>query len=1008
VPRVRTPPSASASSRALRALIFLPVLGLASCGSDSTTSPAPLGPPVDPGEVCDATNTTPLKLVFDPPTVVVAPGQTRPVRVTIEPDACLGIDTTFTVDNAAVVAAPAKGTFDLRHATYDFTVTGGASGSAVIAAHAARTVATAESTADAKLTVEVQDPAIVACGASDKTPAANAGAEVTLSAGTPAAKGQAHLANASVSVVTTAFARDDVFVMPAVKTSVACSSTDLATVFSSTGGKVRAVSPPVTFTADAAFLQKPLRREIDFQIPVNPAAFPSAARMRHLVMLFTNPLRAKDPRPVPIANPKIEKVNGEYVLKFSAPWFGTYQAIVAEDAGQKHRKRHLTHRAVLGFSMGGGGAASFGARHHDQFDSIVPLGGPSDWNWMLWFVEKYALGGFCKANDPTCAKPKDTLSTPLDEPIAHPMDYNHWWYQEGNGNGGHFPRDEYVQIFEDLALMQGNPAGENQDPSLAHMAPGPKATDKWIVGDPTDMPAGANCSFTVEPIDKDPNQKLQQQLATQCRAARCKPDAIWTAPTNFFNADYNPDGSLPVISFCDGAQNGTSPYVDTWVQPTADNAVPMNLLLAVDKNKNGLRDQDEPVIVAGHEPWDDSGVDGLLSVNEPGYDAVKNPDPNQDDYDYQINPTGTEGNHRFDDGEPYKDYGLDGVPNTVLLNVAGDVGENDGKFTEAAGLKNFHKSDAHHILRGWTTPPGGQLTDDALKRFDVMSDGGVRDLFNFSVVANHLTGAMAARKGADGLPLRSLAYYNNFENLPGADPKQPNNYTPNVLRWSDIVDMPNIRYGTLDATPAQIENGDGQHVGTALQLLFRLETGFYYVAHRWPDADRRLTELTTENPATETINEQGIKCERAGKCEKIFTGPKTGRTGPIAVTLPPGYGLAENKGVRYPVLYVLHGYGQDPRDLEAVALITNNFMNAGERSSATRLPKFIVVYVDGRCRMATAANGKAGKPECIRGTFYLDSNRPDGPKMDQWFDEVITYVDQNYRTMGPADVDVTE
>ncbi|MBZ5544058.1 MAG: hypothetical protein LAO07_10315, partial [Acidobacteriia bacterium] len=292
-------------------------------------------------------------------------------------------------------------------------------------------------------------------------------------------------------------------------------------------------------------------------------------------------------------------------------------------------------------------------------------------------------------------------------------------------------------------------------------------------------------------------------------------------------------------------------------------------------------------------------------------------------------------------------------------------------------------------------------------RWDVMADGGVRDLFNFAVVANHLSGALASRVGADGLPLRSLAYYNNFEWLPGADPTQPNNFTPNVVRWSDVVDMPNIRYGTVDATADMIMHGDGMHVGTPLQLLYRLQTGFYYIAHRWPDADRKLTELTTANPETTTQNELGVDCELAGRCEKIFTGPKTKRTGPIAITLPPGYALAENKNTRYPVLFVLHGYGQDPRDLEPVALITNNFMNAGERSAGTRLPKFIVVYVDGRCRMPVGADGKPGKPECIRGTFYLDSNRPDGPKMDQWFDEVIDYMDTNYRTMPAADVEVT-
>ena len=84
-------------------------------------------------------------------------------------------------------------------------------------------------------------------------------------------------------------------------------------------------------------------------------------------------------------------------------------------------------------------------------------------------------------------------------------------------------------------------------------------------------------------------------------------------------------------------------------------------------------------------------------------------------------------------------------------------------------------------------------------------------------------------------------------------------------------------------------------------------------------------------------------------------------------------------------------------------MFTNNFMNAGERSAATRLAKFIVVYVDGKCRAQEGGNG-----ECIEGTFYLNSNRPNGPQMDTWFDEVIDYVDHNYRTMGPSEISVPD
>ena len=52
------------------------------------------------------------------------------------------------------------------------------------------------------------------------------------------------------------------------------------------------------------------------------------------------------------------------------------------------------------------------------------------------------------------------------------------------------------------------------------------------------------------------------------------------------------------------------------------------------------------------------------------------------------------------------------------------------------------------------------------------------------------------------------------------------NFAPAELRWADILDTPSVRYGKFDATPNDIKGGDGQHVGTAVQLLNRLEAAF--------------------------------------------------------------------------------------------------------------------------------------------------------------------------------------
>jgi len=50
-----------------------------------------------------------------------------------------------------------------------------------------------------------------------------------------------------------------------------------------------------------------LRREIDFAIPVNPALAPTAARLRHLEVFFSNG-RAHTPRVINIASPRIDQL----------------------------------------------------------------------------------------------------------------------------------------------------------------------------------------------------------------------------------------------------------------------------------------------------------------------------------------------------------------------------------------------------------------------------------------------------------------------------------------------------------------------------------------------------------------------------------------------------------------------------------------------------------------------------------------------------------------------------
>jgi len=177
-----------------------------------------------------------------------------------------------------------------------------------------------------------------------------------------------------------------------------------------------------------------------------------------------------------------------------------------------------------------------------------------------------------------------------------------------------------------------------------------------------------------------------------------------------------------------------------------------------------------------------------------------------------------------------------------------------------------------------------------------------------------------------------------------------------------------------------------------------LQTTLYYIGSRWRDPQlRTLVETSASNPAPDAS-----PCEVDGACNLQFTS-SGGRTGPVTVNLPAGYAHKDQQDRRYPVIFLLHGYGQSPQDLGAAIVFVGNWMNNSNDSTATRLPKAIIVYPDGRCRV-----GVDGKPECLRGSFFSDSARSGGLEDESWFLELMDYIDGHYRTMEESQVEWTE
>lgn len=971
-------------------------------GSGGSSGTAELGP----GELCSTLAPNIVKLRFEPNVLTVATCSgsdcvPRSAQVILDPDVCEPIKVTFESSAPDVIAAPAPGVFELHKPEVPLTITGGEkTGTAVITAKVDAgdgTIITAD------LTVETLAADPITCSGSES--AASLAEGQTLA-------GKDGLVGASISVPAGANKPNEnsyIWSIPELAATLGCGA-DI------TPSGYVALGPAITFGPESLALP----RELPVSIPINPVLLPEKARWRHLEIAYSAPAFVA-PRTVPVTDPRVEKVDGQWAVTFKVPRFGTYQAVVREDAGTTSFSRRLTHRAVIGVSMGGGGSATFGMRHHDRFDVLAPLGGPVDWTWLLHHIENNHLGGFRPIAKGTtladidltpktcvsgldCSPPETCLGaaagmgkcvllpTPTD-PYEHPSTFNTWWYEyPKTGNGGSFSRRDYVQIFRDLALMFGNPNSDNLTPGAENLPAGVRPDDKSVVGD---HPNG-ECAVTVDPID-GPGKEQQEELANQCPIERCAHTLVLQ---NYFDDEYNPDGTFPVITVCDGSSQikELTPWSNTW--HSDGNNYPLELALAVDYNGNGVRDELEPILRAGHERWSDYGTDGVPNEEEPGYMPGINEDPAGDDYNAQYNPTGTENDHRYQMGEPFEDFGIDGVEGTPQQPATGwqqpgdgyDVGEGDGKFTVTRGLANFWERDAHSIVHGWSKEvPAGELTDDALRRIDVWTDGGTRDLFNFAVDAQHLAGTFKARG-------RNVSYLSDFTQAPGLDPSKPQEFVPPRIVYQDLQGIVLQRYGATEPTAADFESGSGQHVGTVFEIASRLQTALYFIGSRWPEPElRQYVEDSNADP-----DPNAPECEVGGNCQFEFES-SFGRKGPVGITLPPGYAHAKQKERRYPVIYMLHGYGQTPEDLGAAIVFLRNWMNNPIDSAASRLPKAILVYVDGRCRVN--ADGKA---ECLRGTFFTNSVRADGVQDEDWWLELMEYVDKNYRTMGEATVDWAE
>lgn len=548
--------------------------------------------------------------------------------------------------------------------------------------------------------------------------------------------------------------------------------------------------------------------------------------------------------------------------------------------------RLWTYRALGGMSMGAV-AANIALRDPGLVDVVGALGGYMDLRYMVTTGIRSQLGGFCpletleenlgSLNDPAAAPPVFCGPVPAGEELEHVQDFNHMHYSE---NGAAFTREFYIRVFQGLTMAYGN--------------------------------------FTAPPVGTNPYLPTGvdlEEFSAKCDAERCaNPTPI---PKELsYNAEYNPEAAYPVIEVCDGEEQVTPALGGADFDPAVKYTTSFDVALAVDLNRNGRRDYAEPLFVNAFERFEDTGADGCPSPREDGAGGCLDPglpdaagDPNGDDFHWWENSFGREGNRWRDEGEPYLDLGLDGVAGS------GDAGEDNGTYDLSPAFERALEYDATTLVES--------IPKEDLERLDFWFDAGIRDPLNAAVSTRHVAGALHARG-------EEVVHYGGLVGRPGA--LFPDMADVDVLDLVFTQDLSPaaigrhvyVEYGNPAATPEEIAEGDGGHVGTNLQAVNRITSFLVFAAKRFPDPDQE-PGFPTQSPAAEYHHfySEALQARRS-----------------YTVALPPGYDATEN---RYPVVHFLHGLGQTASDLAPAALATSFLMQDGT------LPKVILSFVDGAC-----------------------------------------------------------
>jgi hypothetical protein len=553
------------------------------------------------------------------------------------------------------------------------------------------------------------------------------------------------------------------------------------------------------------------------------------------------------------------------------------------------RMRHFTFKGIAGISMGAN-ALVFHVRHPGHFDFVAAYGGYINYHYFAPLMRDRIFGGFCdlesllahvdELDDPQAPNLDCGPVAPL-YPWEFSWNFNHWHYDD---SGGTWDRDFYWDAIEGMMTGFGNMLNFNPDHPY--------------------LPAGVTVDWLARGDTHD----------------RCANPQVLGKPYNY-NAEYNPEGEYNLITFCDGEEpipgGKNNPDFLNLVgvyDPTYFHTRPVHFFLAVDLNGNGKRDFHEPIVINTHERFQDTGPDGCFDEFEDGMGGCTATgavgDPNADNYDFHTNPMGTQGNGWWEPGEPFFDYGLDGVPET------GDFGEGDGEWSMNPNLATLIEGSPSHWI--------DNASKEDLDAVDIFLDGGIRDSLHAATSMWALAQRLAARvkntRFYHDFTLFEDSFYHTGERVLLTD--VPVDWTAQGVGKNFMV-----AYGDPDASADMIRLGDGKHVGLGEDVFNRAATMFIAPLHRWPDID-----VDPVPPGNGGVLKEGT-----------YHSPAVQNRYRYAISLPPGYFMPENQDQTYPIFIYLPGHGMTAMDTIAAGLVFNMFMELG------LVGKFILAVPEGQC-----------------------------------------------------------